>query len=558
MIEQNPVLMAVNRLLSTINFQAANAVYPYLERLFQAMEEGHTFIELTEDESKHLLVYDDLVSDGKSYTPIVVYHERLFLNRYFDLEKQLAIEINRLSNHQPKLPKHHIADKLYQWFTDEKSVDQQAAVALALLKNFVLISGGPGTGKTTTVAKLLAILCIDELPTIYLAAPTGKAAARMKEALNNAVAHISDLDETVKQHLLNLDSQTVHRMLGLRPPQMLPRYTSENPLAADVVLLDEASMLDSYLLLQILQALPSHCRVILLGDTDQLPSVGMGAVLATLTADKPLDQNSIATLKQWLPENPLSHLFARYARLTISHRFDKNSAIGQLATAVLNCPNQIEQVFQLFTPDLSTEQHSIHVLVNKLYQHHKTYWQAIEQNDVQTAFIALNSIVVLTALRVDAEKINKAYVRLLQEKGKARGDKIWFSGQALMITSNDHTQKLYNGDIGIVMLENEQALVYFPESNGFRKVALNRISDYDIAFALTVHKSQGSEYQEVWLYSPEQESNLFNRALLYTAITRAKQKFIYFGLLNTFQAACNNIESRQTALAEFLDRHDVV
>lgn len=549
---ENHAAQAIYQLFHSIEPTAANIVAPYLTRLFQAQEEGHSFIYLTTNEANELTQAQPFVAHQNA--PLILQQRRLFLAKYHQQEYQLAQEIQRLNAQTLPEPTPAIRQQLATWFTDSGSQDQQAAAALALISPFILISGGPGTGKTTTVAKLLALLCQTnaKLPEIQLAAPTGKAAARMTEALHNAVQKIPDLDAKIYQHLKQLNAQTVHRLLHLTPPQMQPRHHAQNPIHADILLLDEASMLDNELLYQLLRAIPSHCRVILLGDANQLPAVGMGAILNAFNQALPLthQQNQqISTLlaHRKSPQN----LAQQHAKLTISHRFTSESGIGQLAYAVLaGDSNHAWAQFSQFPTQLQHQTTSINTIATQLYQQHKPYWQAITQNNIQAAFEQLDKLIILSATRQDAELLNQAYHKILKQN-QLIGEATHYAGQVIMISRNDHTQKLYNGDIGIIHQNENHLVASFPDGNALRQVPANRLPEHETAFAITVHKSQGSEYQNVWFIAPKQDGNS-NRALLYTAITRAKQKFTYFGDFASFQAACMQQENRRSALADYL------
>ena len=565
-IPTDPTAQSINRLFAQIAPQAAAVVAPFVERLFAALSHGNTFIYISQEEAAALAQAMPLVgSDANS--PLVLHGRRLFIAKYWHLEKQLAAEIQRLSAHAPMQPEKPLAQLLADWFADDMSRDQRAAAALALLKNFVLISGGPGTGKTTTVAKLLALLHHDPAPRTAprtaLVAPTGKAAARLTESLHRASAAIPDLDAEAQRYLASLTGQTVHRLLGLKPPQMQPEYHAHNPLPLDCVLIDEASMMDNHLLYQLLAALPSHCRVILLGDADQLPSVGAGAVLDALSHNHQMQPETTTALRQLLPDvEHFPTLAEQHARLTISHRFHNQSGIGNLARAVQQGSANAWQTIAAHPNELTAQSRNPAALVAQLYHHHAAYWQAIQAGNIAAAFAEQSRLIVLTALRHDAEHINNLYRTLLQQHGHTRPQSPWYAGQIIMITRNAPSQKLYNGDIGIIMQpENENTRssdlrAYFPSeqpsAHGYRSIPLSRLPEHETAYAITTHKSQGSEYEQVWFAAPAQAQ--YSRALLYTAITRAKQQFVYWGDEASFQAACVHDEQRNSALGMFLKR----
>lgn len=525
-----------------------------LSRLIQALNDGHSYIYVNEAEQAQLEQAYPIVGIAQP-APLVLQGKRLFIGRYWHIESQLATHIHRLAAAPCAMPSPQLIQCLNQWFLNSGSEDQQAAAALTLLKKFILINGGPGTGKTTTVAKLLALLCLDctdTLPRIALAAPTGKAAARMSEALNRAVSEIPDLPPHIAQHLSSLNGQTIHRLLNLMPPKMQSHFGPNHPLPLDIVLLDEASMLDSYLLLQTLMALPTGCRVILLGDENQLPSVGVGATVAALRQSEALSPQTHEQLMQILPREHYSTLSEHLAMLTISHRFSKNSAIGNLARAVsAGQAQEAWQQFQHFPEHLHHQTGKATSQAKALYQAQQDYWQAVAEQNIAAAFAQHQKLMVLAAHHSEAEQLNQAYIQLLQTMGH-RSEQTWFAGQIIMITRNDFNQKLFNGDIGIILPNQDKLFAWFDNGKQqFRSVHVSRLPEHETAFAITVHKSQGSEYDNIWFLAPDSPQGL-NRALLYTAITRAKSNFYYWGESATFQAACLQEEIRRSALSDFL------
>jgi len=485
----------------------------------------------------------------------------------------LAAEICRLAHPSAeKVDWMQAAQNLHSWFADKGSEGQRDAAALALLQSFMLITGGPGTGKTTTVAKLLGLICSNsrQLPRIALAAPTGKAAAHMARALHRALDGFS-LPEKIYSHLVRLEGQTVHRLLELRPPQMQSAYNRWRPLPYDALVVDEASMLDTSLLLQLLRAVPDGCRVIFLGDEHQLPSVGAGAVLAALSQDTVLSSETAGKLAEYLPEHgflvddekavPLSQ---NSARLTVSHRFGADSGIGCLARAVIAKDAESAWVqFGRFPQELEVMQADVKKQAELLYQRHEKYWQAVDSGNVALAYGHAADVAVLAAWRKDAEIFNETYCRHLQRFGRATEETPWFAGQIIMVTRNDYIQDLFNGDIGLIMPDTVSAnglTAYFPDMEGFRKTAVSRLPAHETAFAMTVHKSQGSEYREVWLVPPsvasvhdEDSLSGLNNALLYTGITRARKRFVFFGSKQEMTAAVETVRIRRTALYDMVN-----
>ena len=550
----------------------AGIAEPYVLRLFAALQDGHSYIRLTDDEAEQLASAENIVG-RQGGMPLVMQGRRLFLGRMWQLERDLAAEICRLAHPSAeKVDWMQAAQNLHSWFADKGSEGQRDAAALALLQSFMLITGGPGTGKTTTVAKLLGLICSNsrQLPRIALAAPTGKAAAHMARALHRALDGFS-LPEKIYSHLVRLEGQTVHRLLELRPPQMQSAYNRWRPLPYDALVVDEASMLDTSLLLQLLRAVPDGCRVIFLGDEHQLPSVGAGAVLAALSQDTVLSSETAGKLAEYLPEHgflvddekavPLSQ---NSARLTVSHRFGADSGIGCLARAVIAKDAESAWAqFGRFPQELEVMQADVKKQAELLYQRHEKYWRAVDSGNVALAYGHAADVAVLAAWRKDAEIFNETYCRHLQRLGRATEETPWFAGQIIMVTRNDYIQDLFNGDIGLIMPDTVSAnglTAYFPDIEGFRKTAVSRLPAYETAFAMTVHKSQGSEYREVWLVPPsvasaydEDSLSGLNNALLYTGITRARKRFVFFGSKQEMTAAVETVRIRRTALYDMVN-----
>lgn len=562
---------AAIRFLERYTDSGAEALSSYIERLFQALQNGHSFIRLKKGEASFLSTLKPVV--GESASPLILEGEKLFLGRMWQLEYDLAVEIKRLAAADTSTPDAAgVRQNLAKWFQGTGSEGQHDAAALALLQSFMVITGGPGTGKTTTVGKLLALICSGDgsLPHITLAAPTGKAAAHMARALHRAINGF-DAPEAVRRHLLKLEGQTVHRLLKLRPPKMQAAFDHIRPLPFDVLVIDEASMLDTALMLQLLKAVKTGARVILLGDENQLPSVGIGAVLSVLSQKTILDGETYKSLNLYLPEHgfPVHEdapvLAQNTAHLSFSHRFGDNSGIGCLARAAVSGDEGAWALFDRFPDELEHSECRLNAQVERLYRTHKAYWQAVDEGNIESAYAGISDAVVLAAWRQDAENFNEAYCNYVRRKRNIPEHQAYFAGEPIMIRQNDYALGLFNGDVGLIMDDAQRPgslSAYFPDTDGFKKVAVSCLPDFEPAFAMTVHKSQGSEYREVWLLPPsaapsnEEDDALsgLSRELLYTAITRAKEKFVFFGGEETFRQAAATVKVRQTALGNMLKR----
>ena len=555
-----PVLAAMQRVLQKTCPQESPVVAPFISQLYYAEQAGHIYIDLDSKAQKILAEAPTIVGNGSKETPLILWHNKLFFARLFRQEQYLGKWLDRRNSPLFFLDEQsikHAQDLLTQFTQQGLHENQLQAIALSLLKRFLLICGGPGTGKTTTVARILVLLSTaSDQPflQIALAAPTGKAAARMTEALHVTLAHSDN-----HPLLQNIAGQTLHRLLGIHPITGLPRYHLTQSLPYDVIIVDEASMLDLPLLMHLFAAVKEGARLILLGDPNQLPAIGAGAFVRQLASSDQLSETTANLLTQLLPQSRPQLSLGEVARdgfavtLSFSHRFGQDSAIGQLADAIKQqqanraCLLLQEQASLQLIPDRTP-------IYAQFYQQSQAYWIAVAQNNIPLAFQAFKQLIVLAALKYQSEQFNAQYIRYLQGK-KHRGE-TWFVGLPILITENDYQQDLFNGDIGLVLTnEQGQLAAYFESANGLREVALGRLPNFEPAFAITVHKSQGSEYEAVWLLAPEQEHTLFSRSLLYTALTRAKQSFTFWGNESQVRYALNNSAHRKSALNEMIAQY---
>lgn len=478
---------------------------------------------------------------------------RLYLHRYFDYECRLARSLaeRHAAQDVPVISTSLGAPLMSLFAANRTSLGdaadwQQIAVAMALLGKLTIISGGPGTGKTTTVVSLLACL-LEQDPDcrIALAAPTGKAAARMTEAVRLRASHLP----AQIQALLPNESYTIHRLLGVMPTDGRFRHHAGNRLAIDALVVDEASMLDLALATRLIEAVPDDAKIILLGDKDQLAAVESGAVFAELSADPSLsaariDQiASLCAMPAAAMQTPRpaaqSGLKDHVVWLTRNFRFASDSGIGQLATDI-NSGDSAGAIARLGSDTSGTLQwldDGGSVLrdesVQAILAGYTGYLDALrtEGQNPDAATNAFARFRTLCAVRDGARGV-KAINRLVSKHFRSTlkhpldpgGQAEWYPGRPVMVLRNDYVLKLFNGDIGIAMPDDSGVLmVFFPEGEGkFRAVAPVRLPAHETAFAMTVHKSQGSEFDQVLVLLPEDHNPVLTRELVYTAVTRAR------------------------------------
>ena len=504
------------------------------------------------------LLQTSIVGPPGENTPLILeiigQKHLLYLNRYWQYENHLAHSVGlRLQSPIP-CDESRLATALNPLFTRQSSEEidwQRKAVEVATRHRFCVISGGPGTGKTTTVIKILALL-VKQNPApplrIALAAPTGKAAARLKESIRKGRQALPpDYLTAPEQRLIPEEASTLHRLLE---PQKYSAYfwrNQTNPLPLDCLIVDEASMIDLALMSKLLDALPPEARLILLGDHNQLSSVEAGSVLGDLCENfagkPPLLQKSIIHLQK-------------------SHRFDNQQGIGHLSRAILQ--KESEAAWEILQTDEALEQHSLPTpaslkeqLKQQVLPHHKAYLTAVQEQQIEKAFALFSAFTILSALRrgpYGTQTLNLLLEELLAEKRWISEKRPWYAGRPVMVTRNDDNISLYNGDIGIAFPDPQdgQLRVFFQNEGGFRSIALGRIPEHETAFALTVHKSQGSEFDKVLLILPPAPKEGFTRELLYTGITRSRKWVTIWTQEEIFKSALQKRTQRTSALQERL------
>jgi exodeoxyribonuclease V alpha subunit len=574
--------------------------------------------------------------DHPASLPLILDEDgRLYLHRYFDYEVRLARRLMQAARTPPREvtpAARGLLNSLFPRAPDNEVDWQKIAAAMALRGSLTVISGGPGTGKTTTVVNLLACLLTQEPHTrVALAAPTGKAAARMTETIRQRADHLPpDLRARLPQ-----ESFTIHRLLGANPGQGRFTHDANNQLAIDALIVDEASMLDLALATRLLEAVPATARIILLGDKDQLAAVEAGAVFAELSADPTLtDQcrRDLAHLCGYAPERiappapaQASPLHDVAVWLTKNYRFPADSAIGKLARFINE--GRAEEALALLRdsragepqgstaarppavpsvskganpepaskskaakkssegtaslslfPELEAGNSSTTAAAPRPAQDCDTsiQWLDPEQGDnVFDAIVAGYSEYFETVRHdpTDVDAITRAFAQFrvlcavregvsgsswvneqvtrrarqslaplaLEQPDDVRSP--WYVGRPVMVLRNEYVLKLFNGDIGITLPAGDNLTVYFLDGEGgFRSVPIARMPPHETAFATTVHKAQGSEFDDVLLLLSQQRNRVAGgRELLYTAATRARSRVTVSGSADVVAAS---VESR--------------
>lgn len=511
-----------------------------------------------------------LVGDAESFAPMILEGEHLYLARYQAYEKQLAEQLLSRAADLPSVDEAQLSESLTRLFSFNSSLQagqqpdwQRLAAAQAVRRKLAVISGGPGTGKTTTVVRLLAALLEQSAGAalaIGLAAPTGKAAARMAEAIRNAKASLP-VSEAIKAALPE-EARTLHRLLGSRGDSPQVRHNAANPLALDVLVVDEASMVDLALMAKLVDALPPHARLILLGDKDQLCAVEAGAVFAELCEGRGFDAQAAADLQritgQQVPlAQPTSRLGDAVVLLSHSHRFAGDSGIGELARRING--GDVSGTLNLLKEnraDLAwNAEPTAADLLERLDRGYASFLAAAKSAGPAAAFAAFNDFRALTAQREGiwgVAGINEALEARIKRRERLPSRERWYVGRPIMVRQNDYALGLFNGDIGICLDSEFGLRVFFEGEDGYRPFAPARLPSHDCAFAMTVHKSQGSEFSEVLLALPEQPSPLLTRSLFYTGITRAKHKVEIWGLPARLSEAVATRAERAAGLAQRL------
>ena len=631
------MLIALNESneLSTGQGQILSHVFFALSASLRA---GHTCLPLTELAEKHWAVAfdeqgqcshqgfifpdkDSLINaltglniNANTQQPIVFENGRVYMRRYFQFERALAQDIKaRLTQRLPTSPENisRVLQQLFPPSANEQTLDidwQQIAVANAMNKNFTVIAGGPGTGKTYTVTKLLAALIMlndnahsntsepktnasqpnnNQMLEIALVAPTGKAAQRLSESIINAIAGFKALIHENVLAAIPTEAKTIHRLLGVIPNSPNFRHDQNNLLNCDVLLIDEVSMVDLPMMTRIFRALKSDTKVILLGDADQLPSVAVGSVLADIaprphsgySADNANYLAQVCQLDVQLLNNEFKQTESYSDHLSFlitSRRFDGEGGIGRLAAHVIK--GESTQSWQLLqaadksnNTQLALVDGDLHIWLSPLI---KQYYQGISQcSTIDEAFALLAKFRILCVTRQGEYGVD-AINQWVKEQLAVNASQPWaqsqqnYHGMPIMISENDYRLGLFNGDIGLLWRvsshsnartdarsNSDHLMAFFEQPKAkdketrYKTLLPSRLPKYDSVYAMTIHKTQGSEFSHVAMLLPKQSNNLLlSRELIYTGITRAKTQLTMASNKNTWQQGVISAVKRYSGL----------
>ena len=577
------------------SFFKSETLQPYAYLVSKKLSEGHICLQLEEldTEKENLPAYykwngmvdllnEKLVTSAEGIKqPFILHNKRLYLQRYFNYETMILNRIMEFiaaekileAERTDLLNKHQSFIKgLFNSAGPEGKIIANwplAAVITGILNNFTIITGGPGTGKTTTVAKILAILfMMDPGLKVALAAPTGKAAARMAESLKKANLQV---DAGITEKFQSMQPSTIHRLLKYIPDSPYFKHNRQNPLDYDVLIIDESSMIDVALFAKLLDAIGPKTRLILLGDKDQLASVEAGSLFGDLCqAQKSLNIftesragliNSFCELSSaQITQNSIAEkanhpLFQHIIELQYSHRFKSEEGIGKFSGAIIQNDEEVIQSFLIPGADLQVQVDMEYS--QKLFEDFvKGYEEYIREKDIKTALLKLNGLKILCAIR-DGEQglyaLNRKVEKYLSERKLISLTNEFYEHRPILVSSNNYVLGLFNGDVGIIRKDEKGVLkAWFEDSEGtIIPFIPGLLSSVETVYAMTIHKSQGSEFDRVMLVLPDVENiSILTRELVYTGLTRAKSRILLQGREAIILQAANVRVQRASGIAQ--------
>lgn len=516
---------------------------------------------------KYLLTSDAVAKTLDQCKPLVYMNGNCYLYRYWNYENTILLFLQNTS--QPVIDDNtivgcHTAIDEFQSKQIEFPNEQMLAQLTALTHKFCVISGGPGTGKTTVIVAIVyQLLRNNQDGSIALCAPTGKAASRLMQA----VAHFKET--YMDQNPIKFPSEafTIHRLLGYQKGEVEFYYNEQNPLPYDVVIVDECSMVDIPLMAKLMKALKSTARLILVGDKDQLSSVEAGAFFGDVfwgTSEYSYTDNGKRLLQ--CCNCPIEEINNKphpirdaIVILSRTFRFSADSGIAALAQAIRNSDElkALEAITKNYRDVEFKEYDSLDWLYSQIQAYANSWYSTIvDISDINNAFQKIANLCILTPFNKGPWGVDTFNAVIEKQMKPALSDQ-WYHGRIIMVTANDYNLEVFNGDIGIYIGDDDA--VYFSADQGFRKIHSSLLTNYVPAYSITVHKSQGSEFEHVVLILPhidignnEHWKMLLTRELLYTAVTRARRKLTIIGKKSIVQYMVNNPTIRTSGLRQRL------
>ncbi len=573
-MKEESQITALKRALRSDPFSAADRAFvEFLEGTYEetnpfvlaaaalcvaATREGHSYLDLSSPESfppsplasldsdwpimedwRQIATSSPSIGSETGKLPLVlVDHSALYLRKYYEYENRLAHTLVEKAGSPSNRPSSDAS---------ESEDRQQKAIAQALNNQLYIISGGPGTGKTTTVLGYLteALRSHDSDKPLRIAAvaPTGKAAARLSESIRSGMERL-DLSESLIQLLLGIPCMTVHRLLQGLPNRISFRRNRKTPLEFDIIVVDETSMIDLPLMQKLLDAVPSASSIVFLGDHHQLTSVEVGSVFGDMTRSA---------------RDPQSPLFGKSTTLYKTYRFSEDSSIYQFCeickegkTDELDALLMAERDDFAFHAIGNVSRQSINPVLDRITKAHE---KRLLSPNLNSAYQSISDFIALTPFNrgdLGSWSLNRladAKIRRIHDADPSST----YQGMPLIILENNYDLELFNGDMGMVWPDPKsgELFAWFNDlEKGLKRVRLNWLPKHDLAYCLTIHKSQGSEFNEVvGIFSPE-ENEFVSRELIYTCASRAKEKFTLFGGKASLKAGIQHSVKRATRLEE--------
>ena len=518
-------------------------------------------------------------ADAPGDRPFRLVGSRLYLDRYWREERRLADDLRSLSSVAPSGVRMEVlTDGLARLFAGQTDSRQCLAAATAVLRRFAVVAGGPGTGKTTTVARIVALLAEQAAssgavpPLVALAAPTGKAAARLEETVHEEALKLP-VEDPIRAQLLELHASTLHRLLGWRPDSRSRfRHNRGQRLPHDLVIVDETSMVSLSLMARLVEAIRPDARLILVGDPGQLASIEAGAVLGDIVgpaaeglhigADA-REQLTQATGHELVADDPPTGAAVADGIVVLDriHRF--GGGIASLADAIRRGDaDQVLEILEaapegvLWIPVDASDPTVLEALApvrERAVAAGRAVAEAAQAGTAREALEALASFRVLCAHRRGPEGVAEWTGRVEGWLGGAALHGPWYVGRPLLVTENDYELRLYNGDTGVVIQATpDRVSVAFDRSDEIVEVSPSRLGSVDTVYAMTIHKSQGSQFETAAVLLPASTSRLLTRELLYTAATRARELLIVAGTEESIRAAVARPVARASGLRDRL------